>query len=184
MHGMGRFLGAVAVSLALLIPTGTRAASFTLGDGMLGPGDHGLFGAAPGAGPISDTFGFQAISAAQIGVIAASIEIFHHAIDGLIVALYQDNGAPGVSSDDDMKASSVPIAPGGDVVLLAYSNLQSGLHYYLEVFGTAVGSKGGLYIGAYNLSAVPVPPTVWLLASALVGLVGIARRRCRGGNYE
>ena len=33
------------------------------------------------------------------------------------------------------------------------------------------------FVGAYNVSTVPVPAAVWLFGSGLIGLVGVARRR-------
>ena len=33
------------------------------------------------------------------------------------------------------------------------------------------------HVAAYGVSAVPVPPAVWLFGSGLIGLVGVARRK-------
>ena len=40
-----------------------------------------------------------------------------------------------------------------------------------------VSNTKQFYINALDVSAVPVPATVWLFGSGLIGLVGIARRR-------
>ncbi len=62
--------------------------------------------------------------------------------------------------------------------LLAPSVVLTPGHYTISVSGTAGGffPVGG-YVGAVGLSAVPVPAPVLLLGSAMLGLVGFARRR-------
>ena len=168
---------ALSVATLFLASPNAIAASFTLGDGTLGPGDTGLFGAAPKAGTISDTFDFVTTSAAEIGALAASIEIFRREISGLSVELYRGNPTDG-SANDTLVSGSVPLIPSGDLVVLAFSNLQAGLQYYFLVGGVA-GPKGGIYLGLYHLSAVPLPAAVWLLGTALTVLVGFAGSRRR-----
>jgi hypothetical protein len=49
--------------------------------------------------------------------------------------------------------------------------------YSLEIRGTSDGTlAGGTYTGSLNLTAVPLPAAVWLLASSF-GLFGFAARR-------
>lgn len=43
--------------------------------------------------------------------------------------------------------------------------------------GYTTNSAALSFVGAYNVSAVPVPAAVWLFGSGLIGLVGVARRR-------
>jgi hypothetical protein len=47
---------------------------------------------------------------------------------------------------------------------------------FLTVAGITNGTIGGLYSGAIN-ALVPVPPAVWMMGSALVGLATVGRRR-------
>ena len=48
--------------------------------------------------------------------------------------------------------------------------------YVLEVRGTASGALGGSYSGNLNLTAVPLPGSVWAMLGGL-GLLGVAARR-------
>jgi hypothetical protein len=52
----------------------------------------------------------------------------------------------------------------------------AGGSYTLRVMGSVSGT-GAFYTGAIVTSPVPVPAAVWLMGSALLGLVGISRRR-------
>lgn len=52
---------------------------------------------------------------------------------------------------------------------------------YLKVSGAGVGSLGGMYTGAIGISPVPspvpAPATIWLLGTALVGMVVNNRKK-------
>jgi len=170
---------AFAITMALVPVTGAKAAAYTLGDGTLGPGDAGIFGipvnvpAPPGV--ISDTYSFVATSLAQIATIVSSLEFFGPEISGLSVQLFQGDPTDGFL--DALVATGAQVMGNSDLLSMTYANLQpAGLGYYLLVGGTA-GSNGGIYTGAYNLSVVPIPAAMWLFATALVGLAGVARRR-------
>ena len=65
----------------------------------------------------------------------------------------------------------------GGVLTLSYSGLTNGKTYGLLFTGVIIGSVGGAYAGTYAVSAVPLPPAVWLFLSALIGLAGVARRK-------
>ena len=67
--------------------------------------------------------------------------------------------------------------PSGAALTLGFAALLTELHYGLVFTGTLTGEFGGLYAGSYSISAVPLPAAVWLFLSALVGLVGVVRRR-------
>jgi len=168
-----------AITMALVPVTGAKAAAYTLGDGTLGPGDAGIFGipidSPVPSGVISDTYEFVATEFAQIGTILGSLEFFGPEITGLSLQLFQGN--PGDGFADLLVATGAQVMGNSDLLSMAFANLQpGGLGYYLLVGGTA-GSSGGIYTGAYNLTVVPIPAAMWLFATALVGLAGIARRR-------
>ena len=58
----------------------------------------------------------------------------------------------------------------------SFTGIQSGT-YILDVAGQATGSSGGSYLGSLNLTPVPLPAALWLLASGLGGLGVLVRRR-------
>jgi hypothetical protein len=56
---------------------------------------------------------------------------------------------------------------GSNSIVATFSGIQTGT-YILDVAGIASGTSGGTYVGQLDLvSAVPVPATLWLFASAL-----------------
>lgn len=53
----------------------------------------------------------------------------------------------------------------------------SAVPYQFTVTGTSNGIGGGSYLVGTKVSTVPVPAAVWLMGSALVGLVSFGRRK-------
>lgn len=76
---------------------------------------------------------------------------------------------------EDLVASIGPTE--NDALFFNFANLEAG-NYAFRVLGEGLG-LGGLYVGALNVSVVPLPPAVALLATAIVGLVGVTRLRRR-----
>lgn len=66
----------------------------------------------------------------------------------------------------------------GNVTILSIENavLAAGT-YVLELRGTVAGSAGGSYAGVLNVAPVPLPSTLWLMGSAIVGLGTVGRKR-------
>jgi hypothetical protein len=61
------------------------------------------------------------------------------------------------------------IGPGGIVLLTDYTNIQS--------IGSSNGN-GQFYLNVANVAApVPLPAAIWLFGSALIGFIGISRRK-------
>jgi hypothetical protein len=92
-------------------------------------------------------------------------------IDGLSLELF---------SADDLTTSLgdtfvVPSAGTNPFVNFAFLNLAAG-DYIFKVSGTVLGSDGQ-YASQFAVSEVPLPPAVWLLVSALLGLASITRLR-------
>lgn len=85
------------------------------------------------------------------------------------------------------KWEGMALAPVGDgtgdfFLFLANDNdFQSRNGFYMNEAGQLVGYDAGLdnetVFLAFRVSAVPVPPAVWFMGSALAGLFGMARRR-------
>jgi hypothetical protein len=71
----------------------------------------------------------------------------------------------------------VPPSGFNPFVSFAYLNLPAG-DYFFKVSGTLAGSDGQ-YTSQFGVSQVPLPPAVWLLVSALLGLASVTRLRRR-----
>ncbi|MEQ1637996.1 MAG: VPLPA-CTERM sorting domain-containing protein [Methylococcales bacterium] len=59
--------------------------------------------------------------------------------------------------------------------IVSYSGL-TGIHTF-TITGTPSGTSGGSYFVTTSVSAVPLPATAWLMASALVGLASLGKRK-------
>ena len=177
---LGRICGGIAVFLAVvaLVP-GAKAAVVVQDLGMLDPGQAGIFFRFTGDQVRLDggeVIGFQVSEKASISTVAASIDFLPElGISDLGVELVQGTGpADDRFSTFDLLATGVP---SGAALTLGFAALLTELHYGLVFTGTLTGEFGGLYAGSYSISAVPLPAAVWLFLSALVGLVGVVRRR-------
>jgi hypothetical protein len=87
-------------------------------------------------------------------------------------------GAPGTSGGVDLGIPSPWISPqlGVDILLnnSQEANLLSG-DWYVNVHTVNFG--GGEIRGQVLVNAVPIPAAIWLFGTALIGFVGISRRR-------
>lgn len=64
----------------------------------------------------------------------------------------------------------------GNFDMLTLATLGGGLDWQLEMLPDAIGLTDVVRLNVVA-SRVPVPPSVWLFGSGLMGLIGIARRR-------
>jgi hypothetical protein len=64
----------------------------------------------------------------------------------------------------------------GDFDLLTLASLDGGLGWQLDILADAIGFTDVVRLSVVA-STVPVPPSVWLFCTGLLGLIGIARRR-------
>lgn len=92
------------------------------------------------------------------------------------ISLFSDPDGTPFNGDDLFLATSA--AGGSNVTSLSlqFPGTAAG-NMYLTVVGVTNGSVGGLYSGAISASPVPVPPALWMLGSALVGLATVGRRK-------
>jgi hypothetical protein len=65
----------------------------------------------------------------------------------------------------------------GGTFVVSFDSLAAGNLYGLLFTGTVTGTEGGFIAGTYTVSAVPLPPAIWLFLSALIGLAGVVRRK-------
>jgi hypothetical protein len=86
-------------------------------------------------------------------------------------------GASCTSGDPVLDTSGTVTTNFPVTVTLATNGLNTVTQYAVRIAGIVAGSLGGAYSGNVTLSAVPVPPAVWLLLSALIGLAVFVRRQ-------
>jgi hypothetical protein len=67
--------------------------------------------------------------------------------------------------------------PGTATISATFGNIGAGT-YIPDIAGLPSGSNGGMYGGAVQLTATPLPAAAWLLLSG-AGLLGFATRRPR-----
>jgi len=138
------------------------AATYNLG--TLATGDTVFGSYNVGAGLFSDKVNFSLASGANLEGSVGNLELTLGSkvienISNLNVALYNSSGTQ--------------LGSGTDVTL---SGLQPAGNYYAVISGTGTGTKGGIYAGAFSVSAVPEPSTWGMLLMGL-GLVGFTMSR-------
>jgi len=74
---------------------------------------------------------------------------------------------------EDIVLNTRPLFPGSSIIVTSNDTISSSAATVALMAGTWTLDTAG----ALSYSAVPVPPAIWLLGSALVGLTGVARRR-------
>ncbi|MDE2450930.1 MAG: FxDxF family PEP-CTERM protein [Gammaproteobacteria bacterium] len=130
------------------------------------------------AGFIDDYF-FQ-ISPASADAVSATISNGTFAVSNLFASLYSLSANPGglVLTQPAGKVYYGDITSTGPATLVQINpvTLSAG-SYVLQISGTSSGSAGGSYTGTLNLSPVPLPPSLPLLLTALLGLAGLMFRQ-------
>lgn len=165
------------LSLILTLAFPVAAYSATVDLGLLNAGSDTGFesllkvvDAAPGSGVAVDTFTFELAENSNVTfsltnlVIGTGFHPFYSDLDALELAF---------GSDSLPVPDGVATAPD-----LTVFNLLAGTPYSFTVSGIPGGLfGGGLYEGSVQVTAVPLPAAFWLFGSALLGLIGIGRRR-------
>jgi hypothetical protein len=109
-----------------------------------------------------------------LGISNLQARIYNYTANGSVAPLLT---APVPNSATDGWSSST--AFDGNTLttnVIPLTSLTAGT-YSLEIRGTSDGTAaGGTYTGSLNLTAVPLPGAVWMIASGL-GLFGFAARR-------
>jgi hypothetical protein len=162
MKGLLKFLVAAATGASAMVAmSAAHAATYPLG--TVSPG-IGQVVENVGTGPFTDQFTFTVNQDSAVGgeVDNLPLDLTFHSflqhvlnITGLSLSLVGPSGV-------------LASAAGGSS--LAYADLFTGVNYSLIASGTGTGSAGGTYAIAYNVSSVPVPPTLPLFGAGLLGL--------------
>ena len=133
--------------------------------------------------PLPDDWNFSVLGPALIVV-----DITQVGLASFQTELQEDSGSGFVT-----KATATPPPPSMGPYTLSFADLMPGTDYSyrLLITGSAIGGREGN--GSYDFSArltappvseVPLPGAVWLLISALLGLVSISRVRWSSGQTE
>ncbi len=177
-----RFFGFVAGGLtAILLATGANAAVVVGNLGALNAGDSegfAKFTSTANSAQLSggQIFEFMINSGTFFDAASASVKLGTLiGISGLTMDLVESTSA-GFASFSTLAVGT----PSGSEIELSYSGLSSGISYGLLFTGVITGTRGGTYAGTYTVSAVPLPPAVWLSLSALIGLAGVVRHKRKG----
>ena len=181
---LGRVCGGFGVFLTVMtLLAGAQAAVVVQDLGELDLGDSGSFLQFTSDSPrllAGEIIGFEVNEPAQIDVSATRINLFKFVplfgISNFGVSLVRGTGP----DDNEFSSISAPLATGvlfDGALVLSYAGLVNEVDYGLVFTGTITGILGGLYTGAFSISAVPLPPSVWLFLSAILGLVGVVRMR-------
>jgi hypothetical protein len=157
--------------------SGSAATGKIAGSDIYGSSANGNLGAA---GFIDDYF-FQ-ISPANADAVSATISNGTFAISNLFATIYSLSANPdglvleqpvGTVYYGDITASGPATLVQINPVTLAAGS------YVLQISGTSSGSAGGSYTGTLNLSPVPLPPSLPLLLTGLLGFAGLTLQRAR-----
>jgi hypothetical protein len=180
MNAVKKALLPLACAAALAGGSVAQAATVNLGPVVIGT-PLPFSGFATPAGPFADVFTF---SLPDNGGSAYSVVNFPLSLPGVgtfntlftSISLFSDPDGTPFNADDSFLATSSMAGPTATSLSLQFPGTSAG-NMYLSVVGITNGTLGGLYSGAISASPVPVPPALWMLGSALVGLATVGRRK-------
>ena len=171
----------ILASSVFLMSTATQAASTTVLLDIIV--DGGTFDGDTGSGSLTwdknDVSGTSSILNVGVGPYSDSIDVFLIELD-----IFGQNftGADAANpstlsfSSNDPSQLVYTVDSGINQVGIDSFSFVGGLT--ADGFGFGEGSKPlKVYISTVNTSVVPVPASVWLFASGLLGLVGMQRRK-------
>ena len=128
-----------------------------------------------------DAYFFQ-VAPAKADAVSATISNGTFAVGNLFATLYTLSANPEglVLGEPSGTVYYGDITQSGPATLIQIDpvTLAAG-SYVLEISGTASGTAGGSYTGTLNLSPVPLPPSLPLLLTGLLGFAGLTLPRKR-----
>lgn len=155
----------------------SEASGKIAGSDIYGGATNGNLGSV---GFIDDYF-FQ-ISPASADAVSATISNGTFAVANLFATIYSLSANPdGLVLDQPVGTVYYgDITASGPATLVQINPVTLAMgSYVLQISGTSSGSAGGSYTGTLNLSPVPLPPSLPLLLSGLLGFAGLILPRAR-----
>ena len=122
------------------------------------------------------TFSLPANGGSAYSVVNVPLNLLGNTFDLLFssIALFSNPDGVLFNGDDTLLTSAN--GAGAASMSLSFAG-NAGGNMYLTLAGVTTGTAGGIYAGAIDVAPVPLPPAVWMLGSAIVGLVTVGRRK-------
>jgi hypothetical protein len=129
----------------------------------------------------SDTFTFS-IPDMQVGGTTGVTFDFQNILN---ISNLSFNPTPGFTESNPLIFTAVH-DPATNNVTGFSSNVLTNGYYSFDVSGNITGGQGGIYAvnstsslisNGGNVSPVPLPASIWILGSTLIGVIGLAKRK-------
>jgi len=163
---INKIAGSLAFIASLVTASGAAQANMTYEMGVITGFKNQIATNPSNTYGFTDTFNFNITSTSNVTASLDDLE-HTHVTPYFSLVIYKDQ---------NLFLSLNGNTPIGNTQSATSFNLDAG-NYSAVVTGDAVGLQGGLYSVTISAQPVPVPAAAWLLASGLIGLVAVARRK-------
>lgn len=166
---MKKLVKTVVLSMALVAPIVSEAAIYNITPNPITT--SASFSAGPVNGDFKDTFNFSVVP--NVGGSSSITNIGFDLKGGLITSF-----SAVIDGTINLVLTQSTITGGAILSVLSqtFGALSQGAHT-LVVTGTGINASYGGNLNISPVGAVPVPGAVWLFGSALVGLMGLSRKK-------
>jgi len=168
----------LAAAAALMAGTSELASAQTVNVGLVSVDAPSTFTGVLPIGSFIDTitFSLPANHGSAYSVVNVPLSLLGNTFDLLFssIALFSNPDGVLFNADDAFLTSSM--GAGAASMSLSFAG-NAGGNMYLTLAGVTTGTAGGIYAGAIDVAPIPLPPAVWMLGSAIVGLVTVGRRK-------